>query len=246
MSLAGDVRTVIWKEWQEMADHVAGSRAGLVGLGGLVLYFGVIAPYINGPHLVASALAVFQYPVLAAMLTVQPIVDAFAGERERHTLETLLASRLPDRAILFGKVASALAAASLATYVVYGLALVTARFAHGGQETAVPPGWVLLGVGLGVLLVPATFSAIGVFISLGAPTVRQAAQNFGLAILGLTLLPVVITQLSLQIRSAAAMRLSRLAPVQLVLLGAAALVLLATLFLTAAVRRFRRGRLNLD
>ena len=32
------------------------------------------------------------------------IGDAIAGERERHTLETLLASRMPDRAILLGKV----------------------------------------------------------------------------------------------------------------------------------------------
>jgi ABC-2 type transport system permease protein len=30
--------------------------------------------------------------------------DAIAGERERHTLETLLASRISDRAILLGKV----------------------------------------------------------------------------------------------------------------------------------------------
>ena len=32
------------------------------------------------------------------------IGDAIAGERERHTLETLLASCMPDRAILLGKV----------------------------------------------------------------------------------------------------------------------------------------------
>src|SRR5438552_19092990 len=32
------------------------------------------------------------------------IGDAIAGERERHTLETLLASRISDRAILLGKV----------------------------------------------------------------------------------------------------------------------------------------------
>jgi ABC-type Na+ efflux pump permease subunit len=34
------------------------------------------------------------------------ITDSIAGERERQTLETLLASRLPDRAILLGKVAA--------------------------------------------------------------------------------------------------------------------------------------------
>ncbi len=32
------------------------------------------------------------------------ITDSIAGERERQTLETLLASRLPDRAIVLGKI----------------------------------------------------------------------------------------------------------------------------------------------
>ena len=37
------------------------------------------------------------------------IADSFAGERERHTLETLLASRLSDHSILFGKIAASMA-----------------------------------------------------------------------------------------------------------------------------------------
>ncbi|MBX6364821.1 MAG: ABC transporter permease subunit [Gemmatimonadetes bacterium] len=246
MSFAGDVRTVIWKEWRELADHVAGSRVGIIGMVVLGLYFGVIAPYANGPRIVASALAIFQYPLLAAMLSVQPIVDSFAGERERHTLETLLASRLADRAILLGKLLAVLVATTGATYIVYALALLTTRLAHADQPSATPPEWVLLGVGLGVLLVPAVFAALGVFISLRAATVRQAAQTFGLAIVGLALLPVILGQLALQLGSPLVLRVSRLTPVQLVLLGAAALALLAATFLAAAFRRFRRGRLNLD
>ena len=35
------------------------------------------------------------------------IADGIPGERERHTLETLLASRLSDRSILLGKVMAA-------------------------------------------------------------------------------------------------------------------------------------------
>ena len=40
---------------------------------------------------------------LPIILTANMVTDAFAGERERNTLETLLASRLPDHTILFGK-----------------------------------------------------------------------------------------------------------------------------------------------
>jgi ABC-2 type transport system permease protein len=38
------------------------------------------------------------------MFVIILISDAIAGERERHTLETLLASRISDQAILLGKV----------------------------------------------------------------------------------------------------------------------------------------------
>lgn len=40
------------------------------------------------------------------VLTLTMVADSFAGERERHALETLLASRLSDRAILLGEAAA--------------------------------------------------------------------------------------------------------------------------------------------
>lgn len=39
-------------------------------------------------------------------MTIGLVADAFAGERERHTLETLLATAFPDTSILLGKIAA--------------------------------------------------------------------------------------------------------------------------------------------
>ena len=54
--------------------------------------------WVNGPIPLVPATLM---PVMLVGLT---IADSFAGERERHTLPTLLASRLSDRAILIGKI----------------------------------------------------------------------------------------------------------------------------------------------
>ena len=52
------------------------------------------------------------------------IPESFAGERERHTLGTLLASRLPDHAILLGKVAVAVGYAWVMTLMLLLVSLV--------------------------------------------------------------------------------------------------------------------------
>ena len=64
------------------------------------------------------------------MMVSSLVADSFAGERERHTLETLLASRLPDRAILAGKLLVPVA-------VAWGAALLALEhIAHSSSETA--------------------------------------------------------------------------------------------------------------
>src|SRR5436309_9767960 len=102
-----DIATVFWKEWKEIVLERASGGSGLrplvmVGLVGIVVPLRVGAERYLGPQSLVGLIVI----ALAAVLAVVP--DAFAGERERHTLETLLASRLTDRAILFGKLAACL------------------------------------------------------------------------------------------------------------------------------------------
>jgi ABC-2 type transport system permease protein len=114
------------------------------------------------------------------------IGDSFAGERERHTLETLLASRISDRAILWGKVVSTVG-------YIWGMTLVAAMLSMGVVNLAQGRGpWMFyspFGLWLGVLilsLLACLFSASGgILVSLHSRTTRQAAQTFALGSLGL-------------------------------------------------------------
>src|SRR6476660_5544398 len=100
-----DFATVLWKEWKEILLERAAGGSGLRPLI-MVGLIGIFLPLRLGPLRYFAPQSVLGLIVvsLAGILAVVP--DAFAGERERHTLETLLASRLPDRSILLGKLAA--------------------------------------------------------------------------------------------------------------------------------------------
>src|SRR5258705_13580999 len=104
-----DIRTVIWKEWKEIVLPQAGSsnRATQVRIAIALLVFGVFIPWRTGPAYVTSAASLVIPSFIPVFAIIGMVTDSFAGERERHTLETLLASRLSDEAILLGKILSA-------------------------------------------------------------------------------------------------------------------------------------------
>lgn len=235
-----DALAVAWKEWRE----VLGQR-GLSGKQGIVLLvvtFGIVLPLMNGRAWVTSPVIGVAWSWVPMFLVTTVIADAFAGERERHTLETLLASRLSDGAILFGKMGAAIGYAGTLTVVSLVLGLFTVNIAHrqGGLVFYALPVVLVMGV-LGFL--GAVFvAAVGVLISLRAPTVRQAQQTLGSAILVFLLLPLVLVRVlpaawthSLAVDPASAARLAVLGLVAFVALDAAAVVI--------AMSRFRRARL---
>src|SRR5438045_4186121 len=99
--MATDLSTVIWKEWKEFLSQ----RSTLLSMLVFLVIFAVLLPYQAGAGWVESPLGVVNLLFMPLFFVLTVIADAFAGERERHTLDTLLASRLSDRAILFGKLA---------------------------------------------------------------------------------------------------------------------------------------------
>jgi ABC-type transport system involved in cytochrome c biogenesis ATPase subunit len=97
---------VAWKEWRELIG-----QRGLSGKQGIVLFsvtFGILLALTNGRAWITSPAIALAWSWVPMFLVMTVIADAFAGERERHTLETLLASRLSDGAILFGKMGAAI------------------------------------------------------------------------------------------------------------------------------------------
>lgn len=241
-----DTWTVMSKEWKEMFAMGGGGERGrwsfLIFLG----VFGLFLPLQFGVQGVETGQSVIFFAWVPVLLVTNVIVDSFAGERERHTLETLLATRLPDNAILFGKMLAAVAYAFVLTIgsLIVGIAAVNIVYR--------PPSFViypapLMGIALVVALLGALLAAgIGVLVSLRAPSARQAQQSMGLAMILLFVPFYVIPYLPASIRASAASGLSSI-PVG-VLAGAALLlvVVLNAITVRAVMARFQRSRLILD
>lgn len=236
-----DVLTVARKEWRELflPDGSLWGGAwseGLIVVGAL----GIFIALQIGPAWVTSEVALY-WLWLPLLQMSGMIAESVAGERERRTLETLLASRLNDRTILFGKLVAALVYGWVLTILSLGLGAITVTMAYGQGRLLFYPVSVGVSV-LGLALLGGFFIALlGVLISLTAPTVRQAYQRLSIALL-LLFLPLFSTQYL-----PPAWRVALLPTEQNWLLTAlaagSALVVIDAWLLAVAVRRFRRPRL---
>jgi len=182
-----DVLTVMWKEWRSL---LGAREKRLQSLGSPLLmlaFFGAVWPWRAGDAWLAGAHPIGAAVFLPMLVTMMTAPDSFAGERERHTLPTLLSSRLPDGAILWGKILWNVALAWGMVLAVLVLGLVTANVAQAGGPVAFYEVRTLVAaVALGLLI---TLFCVGLSIpvSLRASTVQGAMH--GLA--ALLLLPAL-------------------------------------------------------
>ncbi len=241
-----DLWAIIQKELKEFFAS-GGGRGRYIGL--IVLgVFGVLLPLTTGSRDWASSVVpAVQYGLYLPIILILSVgADSFAGERERHTLETLLASRLPDSAIFFGKLlaitifgwAQSMLAA-LVALVVINVKFPGALILYSGANTL---GIVFLG-----LLAALVGAAATSLVSLRASSVRQAQQILSIGLLviifgttfGLQALPA---HTRLQV-------LESLATTNLTTLGleaAATLAVLAAFLISWAMALFRRSKLMLS
>lgn len=237
-----DLGTMIWKEAKD-----------LIFLGGwgqwirpllVIGVVGVALPWRAGlPWLELSPIELLILLWVPFITIISFIGDAIAGERERHTLETLLASRLPDRAILLGKVivtvgyAWGMAIASLL------LGAVVANLSTGNG----PGSWVfyhplelfLEALAL-CLLVSLLAASAGVLISLRVATVRQAQQTLSIGTI------VLVFGGLLAISALPGDLFSALSYTQLLVIAMAVLAVLDAVLLGLALVSFQRARLILS
>ena len=242
-----DVWTVVWKEWREFRDQLLSLRRGGLSALILALILGVVAPVQLGPEWVQSKIIVAYWPFLAATMVSSLLADSMAGERERHTLETLLASRLSDSAIVIGKIIAA---------VLYGLGfavanlvlgLIAVNIAHPESAPILFGAQRLAATIVLTILASLLMAGIGVFISLRASTVKQAQQAFGIAIIVLTMGPLLaFNALSPEMRFRLATRVGALGETRIEAYAVAILTVLSVVVIAGALARFRRGKLVLD
>jgi ABC-2 type transport system permease protein len=242
-----DVLTVAWKEVKEllaMGGNLKGGRLGMIIMVGV---FGVLLPLQTGEAWVTSPLTIAYWAWVPLMLVTGLIADSFAGERERHTLETLLAGRLPDGAILLGKVGAAIAYGWGFMLIMFIVGLITVNVAHGhGRLLLYSWSFTAGAFGCG-LLTSCLAASAGVLVSLRAATVRQAAQSLSIAIMLCIFVPAFgIPALPKPWKASLLQAAMALSVAQWIAVGSGALVTIDAMLLLAAMARFKRARLILD
>jgi ABC-2 type transport system permease protein len=187
-----DVRTVAWKELIELRrGSGAGGNRSLAGIAVFTLLFSVVVPVSAGEGGFGGLGVLAVGALVAAVWVLTTVPDAFAGERDRHTLETLLATRLPARAILIGKAAANVVCASALGLVAIVLAIVAGNVGgitrHGQEGIEIP--WLDAGIGVLVLIATAILlTNLGILVALRASSALNAQKMLGLGLAGLALL----------------------------------------------------------
>lgn len=239
-----DIRTVIWKEARSLFRQRGSRIRAVLTLMTPVAFFAIYGPWSAGPDWASDPLSVIAAVITPMLIVVLIIPDSIAGERERHTLPTLLTSRLPDRAILFGKALFSLLAAWGITLLTLSLALLTVNIVHWtGRVLIYDPTVLVADVSLSFLMAAMT-TGIGVFISLRASTVQEAQQLLAAFVLGpVTLLGPVVLVVSETTDLDVIHQITRVDGELLLAAAVAVLVIIDGLVAFLAMRRFRRARL---
>lgn len=239
-----DLYTMVWKEWKEMFLARGGARSGLFSLLILLALLGIFMPLQSGREWLTTPLLVLIWTWMPVFLALGMVTDAIAGERERHTLETLLASRLPDRVIVLGKIAAAVlyALGVMLSSLLLGALTVNLAFAEQGWRFY--SASVFLAGLVFCLLAALLISALGVLISLTSKTARQAYQKLSAVMLLVWFVPMFSIQfLPEEIKIQLSARLATLNLSTVMALGGGLLLIADAALLAACLHRFQRQKL---
>ncbi|MBF6612152.1 MAG: ABC transporter permease [Chloroflexi bacterium] len=235
-----DLWTMLWKEWKDLIfrDRRGGLLRHLLFIGIL----GIVLPWLVGLQwleLPAGAMLVVLY--IPFLFIISFVGDAIAGERERHTLETLLASRMPDRVILLGKVIATVGYAWGMAVAGLLLGVVWANLLNGNGGWMFYHPFDLLLEWLALILVVILLAAsTGVLISLRVATVRQAQQTLQIGTLVLVIAALLV------LRALPENFIASLSYSQIMLIAIAVIATLDAILLGLALESFQRSRLILS
>jgi ABC-2 type transport system permease protein len=242
-----DILTVAGKELREIltfgGDARGRSKYSLLILVGV---FGVFFPLQSGREWVTSPMSIMVWGWMPFLWVSGIVADLFAGERERHTLEALLATRLSDQAILFGKLLAALTYGFSLTWLVLLSSVLTLNIVHGREGLLFYPFWTTIGALVFSILVSGLSASIGVLVSLRAGSVRQAQQTMSIGMLVLFLPFMLVQFIPRAWLEAAGKFLVSVEPVQIAIGLAVVLVIVEVILIAIARRLFQRSKLILD
>ena len=234
-----DILTMMWKESKDV--FFQGGWRWLIRPLIVIGIIGVVFPLHFGPQWVdLTPLGMLLLLWVPFYLIISFIGDVIAGERERHTLETLLASRMPDRAILLGKVVTTVLYAWGMGVLSLLLGLVVVNlFRTQGNWMFYPLDLFVDAIVLS-LLVSVLGASAGVLISLRVSTVRQAQQILSIGTI------VFVFGSVLALRAVPADVISSLTYSQFLLIVMAVIAVLDAILLGLSLVSFQRSRLILS
>ncbi len=244
--MISDIFTVSLKEFREMlvqGDPRGRSKLGLVFL---IIIFGVVLPLQSGREWIDSPLSIVIWGWMPFMWVSGIVADSFAGERERHTLESLLATRLSDTAILYGKLSAAVLYGCILTWINLLISLVTVNLFYGRGELLLFPVPLIAGALVFSTLVSGLAASIGVLVSLRAGSVRQAQQLMSIGMLVLFIPFMFLQFIPTSIRIALVEILMNSDPLTLAIWIAAGLLVIDLVLVAIGMRLFKRAQLILD
>jgi ABC-2 type transport system permease protein len=168
---------MLQKELREILGERQSRRGGFVQATIIVVVMGIVYP-LSTVHfwLTAHPLAIVYFAFFPGMLAVTVAADAFAGERERRTLETLLATPLGEWAILAGKIGAAVLWALSVTLVAFVLAIVTVNVAKRVPGFFLPDPVLVAGALFGSLAAAGLLTGVAVLMSMRVAVARSAQQ----------------------------------------------------------------------
>jgi len=242
-----DIITIIWKESKGLFKQGKGRSKSIMVLLTPVLMFGIILPIQFREEWLSTAWSLTIALFTPLVLIAPTICESFAGERERHTLETLLASRLPDRSILFGKMIVSIIYGIGTTIFLLAMSLVVVNvLVWDGKFQFYPLNILLADLGLSILF-SGLMVTMGILVSLRSATVQSAQQVlmmiFVIPIFGLQaivfLLPTFLPMENIR------EFLARFDYDQILLIFLGILLLIDIGLLLAAMSKFKRSRLIL-
>ncbi len=236
-----DILTVMWKERKTILRGRAISSKFLQ-----ILLFPIILntvfPITWGPDWVTDFPPLLSAIIIPALLLAVMVPDSFAGERERNTLDTLLASRLPDRAIFFGKLVTPIIVGWGTAVSLSLVSLIVVNTAYGEGELLLFTPPIAIGILVLSFLSSTTMAGAGILTSLRSETVQEAMQK----LLTLFTVPAVLVQvLPLLFREQFAAFMRTADGLQLLFIAVAVLVLIDIGIFSLAFTRFQRSKMYL-
>jgi ABC-2 type transport system permease protein len=175
---------ILRKEWLDIRATFFSTRNLMPGLASMLVFScaaSVYEPARMGPEWLHSPEMIFFLVLLIPLSSIGFIgPDSFAGERRRNTLEPLLATPIPDPALLFGKVGITGLIGWGGLLLNLALGFLTVNLAAEHEGLLFYPPDILAGViGVG-LLISFLLAIVGVGSSLYSHTLLEAQNKMGM------------------------------------------------------------------